>query len=301
MMGAVEEPSASGLDVPNRQTAGESAWAAKLRRAQDHADVLQELVNAYLATEPVSLVPEATDDPAVTAYRLRYRAPVPTDVALLCGDVLHNIRSALDSLVFAMVSTAAGRPLTSAEERASYFPRSTDGAQFDSLVRGSAALRLLDGQAVEALRVHQPWYLTERAIEGLSSEELAIVRTRDIATWWVSRMAVLSNIDKHRRLAVAAWWPDLLFWTSNGDTQRRLLPGDGTLKDGSVLCRMVGHDPGGSDLRSEFVLVLVDDPAHAPGESGYSPRSCVSLLRWWCTTARSMTHALEVRWTNGTP
>jgi hypothetical protein len=279
--------------------ATETAWAAKLSRAQRHVDSLRDVVAAYVAEQPVVLVPEATDDSAVTAYRVKYGAPIPAEVALVCGDALHNIRSALDSLVFAMVCSSAGRPLTQPEKKASYFPMSKDSAKFDSTVRDSLALRLLAEPAVEALRVHQPWYLTERGVEGLTRDELATVRRRDVADWWVSRLAALSNIDKHRRLTMAAWWPDLLYWTSSGDTRRHLRLGDGTVEDGSVLCYMVGHDPAGSDLRSEFVLVLADDPAHKPTSREYSPRSCVNLLQAWCTNAQHLVHAVEGRLADG--
>lgn len=273
----------------------QTAWSAKLDRAQEHVEALRESVAGYAASEPVQLLPEPTDDPNVTAYRLKYRSPVPDRVALICGDLLHNLRSALDSLVFAMAINAVARPLTVDEEKASYFPISKDATDFDRKVRKSAALRLLQEPALTALRVHQPWYLTERGVEGLTAEDLAIVRARDVSTWWVTRLHALNVIDKHRRLAVAAWWPDLLYWTGSTDSERHLRPGDGTLEDNSVLCYMVGDDPKGSDLRHEFQLVLTDDPSHQPSDRNYSPRSCVDVLGGWLVNARYLVHAVEQR------
>lgn len=275
--------------------AHQAAWSVKLDRAQEHIETLRVLVAQYSASEPVQLIPESTEDPSITAYRLKFRSPVPDRVAPICGDVLHNLRSALDSLVFAMATEAASRRLSTDEEKESFFPISKDSQDFDRKVRRSAALRLLSEPAKAALRVHQPWYLTERGVEGLSTQELAIVRARDVDEWWVSRLHGLNIIDKHRRLAVAAWWPDLLYWTGSSSSTRHLRPGDGTLEDDSVLCYMVGDDPDGSDLQHEFQLVLKDDPSHSPADRDYSPRSCVDLLQAWWTNAGYLVRAVEQR------
>lgn len=74
----------------------------------------------------------------------------------------------------------------------------------------------------------------------------------------LSTMARVSNIDKHRRLAVTAWWPDIVSWGSDGVTHRRWLPGDGTFVDGSMVGYIVGSDGSDNDVGHEFKLILAD-------------------------------------------
>lgn len=64
-----------------------------------------------------------------------------------------------------------------------------------------------------------------------------------------------------------AWWADLIYWGSNGPSNRQMLPGDGTVANGSILFRMQGRDEGTSDgVNHEFNLAITDDPGFRPRE-----------------------------------
>jgi hypothetical protein len=77
-----------------------------------------------------------------------------------------------------------------------------------------------------------------------------------------------------------AWWPDLIYWGSDGPSNRRMLPGDGTLMDGSILLYIEGADEGqGDELSHEFNLVLTDDPAFS-GNHG-ATNDVIELLECW--------------------
>lgn len=51
----------------------------------------------------------------------------------------------------------------------------------------------------------------------------------------LGELGYMSNIDKHRRLALTAWRPDMVWWGSDGESNRRWLPGGGTFEDGSII------------------------------------------------------------------
>jgi hypothetical protein len=104
----------------------ELSWWAKIGQAERHCERLTELYNRYRAAEPfhVEAVPTAEADEV--AYRLRLTEPIPLEIPLIVGDLLHNLRSALDSLVYEMTTRAVGRRLQPEEERACQFPIAPD-------------------------------------------------------------------------------------------------------------------------------------------------------------------------------
>src|SRR6266700_1577120 len=86
-----------------------SSWWAKANRAKEHVDSLRRQVDEYRASAPYSLTPEPTEKPDRLAYRLRFSKPAPVAISTTVGDVLHNLRAALESRqtqVRAVVSAA---------------------------------------------------------------------------------------------------------------------------------------------------------------------------------------------------
>ena len=71
-------------------------------------------------------------------------------------------------------------------------------------------------------------------------------------------MHLLSNLDKHRRLALTAWWPDIVYWMTDGESNRRFEPGDGTFDDGSIVGYVTGSDEGHPEVVHDFSLTLSD-------------------------------------------
>jgi hypothetical protein len=80
-----------------------TAWWAKHQHAQDHAMRLRDVCAQYKSTNPLEVIPESTDVPGETAYRLRQSTPIPLAISLIVGDLVHCLRSSLDSLVFGVV------------------------------------------------------------------------------------------------------------------------------------------------------------------------------------------------------
>ena len=78
----------------------DAAWSAKLHRANTHLETLNKLVDEFEATEPYSLSPEPGHKPDKAAYRLRIMQQTPPEISTVVGDVLHNLRSAADSVAY---------------------------------------------------------------------------------------------------------------------------------------------------------------------------------------------------------
>jgi len=98
-----------------------SAWWAKADRAQFHLGSLGQLASEFRESEPYTVIPEATDTRGRTKYRLRIHKPMPVEISTTVGDILHNLRSALDSLAYEIARRGLNRHMTTEEEQACAF------------------------------------------------------------------------------------------------------------------------------------------------------------------------------------
>jgi hypothetical protein len=264
-----------------------SAWWAKADRAQNHLHSLDRLVAEFRASEPYTVVPQPTDTPGRTEYRLRIHTPSPPEISTTIGDILHNLRSALDSVAYEIARRGLDRPMTTKEGRACVFPVTETPERFDQFFdetskreRTRIRAALYGDRARTAFRSVQPFRIHEEAIR----HGVQVTDTYEQEYRWseLYRLTQLSNLDKHRRLTLTAWWPDLVYWMSNGPSKRRWLGGDGTFTDGSVLGYMVGQDADvGDEVFHDFNLVLADDPAHDASDPTSNTPDVVDMLNRW--------------------
>ncbi|MFC0532327.1 hypothetical protein [Phytohabitans kaempferiae] len=253
-------------------------WNVKARRAARHLTELRQEVDAFRSRRPFALTPEPTDTPGRLAYRLKFREPIPADLSAIVGDVLHNLRSALECVAYELAQRTRGAALTPTEERATTFPiRPTPESFEEFFTENKRRSTLFDARSRTALRRVQPFWLADQAREL----NIDLNDSVDRVAWdELTRLDALWNIDKHRRLTVTAWWPEIIYWGSNGESQRKAYRGDGTVADGSILLYVDGTDEGqGDELSYEFNLTLTDDPArHANPNAG---QDVVQLLGSW--------------------
>jgi hypothetical protein len=269
-----------------------ASWWAKLDRAGQHLVALRKVVADHLGTDPVTLTPGPTDVPGRLAYRIRYREPFPVTMFTITGDVLHNLRTALECLAFEFARLSQGGKLTPKQEEASTFPIRSSPDGFERFF-GKDRSGLYDQRARRAFRFAQPFAQLEEA----KRHGVALDKSFEEEFKWDSlhRLHSLWNLDKHRRLALAAWWPDMIWWGSNGPSKRRAYPGDGTLADGSILLYVQGSDDGmGTDINYDFNIVLTDDPAFTGYDAGYTGDFVEMLSGWHRSLA---THTFPVMFT----
>ena len=158
-----------------------SGVLAKLDRADELREVFDELYESYAASEPYGIFTEF--DPKTGWHILRWqvnREPPFTELALIFGDMISNLRAALDYLVWQLVLASGNRP-----GRRTAFPVVRRAKDWE--VQARTSLRGVDQEWVDVVRERQPFQRPERP----SIHPLAILDH-------------VNNLNKHRFLPVAA-------------------------------------------------------------------------------------------------
>lgn len=231
-----------------------SPWLVKLDRARRHLGELKEMIGAFRATEPYSVVGEPTDIKDCVNYRLHLHREPPAEIGAVVGDIVHNLRSALDNVAYGIAERNLGRPLTEREERAPEFPICTNPDAFKKHVDEKRRAELWGNRGVETLRSVQPFPPVgpdpKQPIEVIRHSERKLLQ----------RLDHLWNVDKHRRLAVMMFFPASAGWFEADDapTQREFRLGDRTYRDGSIIFTVL-NDSSGSPIVFNLDLALVDD------------------------------------------
>lgn len=277
-------PVTSPLDDPDAD------WWLKFRHARDHQNRLVEAFDAFKTTTPIELVPGPLTERGVD-YRLKVHAPVPPTISLIVGDVLHNLRSALDCLALGLASTDLDRVLTDDEERDCQFPICEDPPSFNKFMRNCKPLRRK--RVRMALREVQPYRLLEhfKAMKIESAES----RSYQEDSKWDPLTVInrLSNLDKHRRLSVMQWSLGLVYWGSNeGDPSWTwALHHAPPWSDGEIVAHLYGRGSTPPDVRHELRLTLYESPARTPFNLD-APDVIVETRRWVEQVARTINEAI---------
>jgi hypothetical protein len=87
----------------------------KIRRSHEHFQTLQRRVVEFAATEYYSISTERNPDTGQPFVRVNVQS-MPEDIPLIIGDVVHNLRSALDILWNTMIRRLSG------DDGKHYFP-----------------------------------------------------------------------------------------------------------------------------------------------------------------------------------
>jgi hypothetical protein len=125
----------------------------KLSRAHAHLSALQEQQRAFFATTPYKVGAKVAAD-RKPVYFVASADPVPDSIALIAGDAIQNLMSALDHLAYQLVCRDTGdNPPNS---RGIYFPIADDAASYEA-----AKKRKMEGArpatiaAVDAVRPYK--------------------------------------------------------------------------------------------------------------------------------------------------
>ncbi len=143
---------------------------AKHHWAEKHIEKLQATIQAWRKVEPCSIGVKQDANTGDVTYYVENVPAIPDDVPLIIGDVLHNLRCALDYMACGLVGTGCVSSKTK-------FPIRRDPKDWE--VSGLAMVDGASQEAIEALRRIRPY-------EG-GNALLYILHT-------------LNNIDKHRLL-----------------------------------------------------------------------------------------------------
>lgn len=157
----------------------DSAYA-KLDRARDHRKALAEIWNEYLDLSPFdfSLV---DDGPKRWVLRATQSEPLPEKMSVIFGEWLFNLRSALDSLIWA-TAVNMSRSDPPPNESALQYPIYDTEEQWKNNLR---RLKPLADHQREMLYSMQPFNTKDPDANFLG---------------WINRLA---RVDRHRRLTIA--------------------------------------------------------------------------------------------------
>ena len=151
---------------------------AKLERAKLHLESLENAADDWIAQKPFRIYIEVDLDNAWKAVRIEAEEP-PTDLALMLGDCIQNLRSALDHFAW-QCGLLKGTP-----DRECQFPIFSDEDKF--LQSGMGMLRSVKvAEAIGLIKSVQPY------------NKVPAVRSRT----GLSLIKTLSNIDKHRLMPI---------------------------------------------------------------------------------------------------
>jgi hypothetical protein len=82
----------------------------KVERAEYHTNDLSQQIQTYLAKKPFRLMTRGEPKADREIHFIKEVIPIPPWISPILGDAIHNLRSALDLLMFAMIGGKATRP-----------------------------------------------------------------------------------------------------------------------------------------------------------------------------------------------
>jgi hypothetical protein len=118
------------LKVDQRALAGIDR---KIARADEHFRTLNREMEAWFTDGPYRLLPEEYDEGRKHFYRLKLPKPIPLDWAVIMGEAIHDLRSALDQCVYwlGVDSTRSEVPFSSFpvyNSKSAFYERDSKGA-----------------------------------------------------------------------------------------------------------------------------------------------------------------------------
>ncbi len=163
-------------------------WRVKQRQADEHVARFAAACDEYVNAANLSLRNERNVQTGTIRVRLHADAEPPLSLGATIGDVLHNLRSALDSVAWE-ACLRAGVPQS--REREVQFPIGTDPARWPTLA--GRQLPNLSPEHLEVFRGLQPWFWDEEA-RAHGIEDLRSTAERHA----LAKLHMFARIDRHR-------------------------------------------------------------------------------------------------------
>lgn len=163
-----------------------SSARLKIERAQAHIREVDFLIHTYLRRRAYRIAQKTDFDTGKFGFEIALNEMPPIEISAFLGDAIHNLRTALDHLISAVVAEEGGNL------ESSYFPFARDREDIEKMI----ARRAKDAseEAKQICREMQPYPGGNDALYGLHKADIT---------------------DKHQSLIVAS---------AIGNFQYRLLP-----------------------------------------------------------------------------
>ena len=171
---------------------------AKVKRAQDQLRLLDADITEFCASQRRLIEHEVDQDAGIQMFVFRGETPqVPINYSVRIGEIIYNLRSALDHLVWQLVLSNGEEPGTNNE-----YPIYSDRTRYTRAVERK--LRGVSTAAQSVIEAYQPF----QRPGGIGSQ-----------LWNLHSM---SNFDKHRRLNMVVAYsngPRLRIMTPDSDSR----------------------------------------------------------------------------------
>lgn len=122
----------------------------RVRRAYEHLNLLQQQIIAFTDRDPYTVVRERKAHAGIDVAVFRLREEPPPELGAVFGDYLHNMRTALDNLVWQLVLLDGGAP-----DDETMFPVASDLHGFKS--QAGKKLRGMTRPHIAAIEALQPY------------------------------------------------------------------------------------------------------------------------------------------------
>ncbi len=122
-----------------------SAWI-KINRAKRHLGDLEREISAFHAREPYNVLIDVDTEPGQTLFRANFRETIPIAWGGIIGDIIHNLRAALDNAATGL--TIHNGCTSKSWLSATYFPMGSSKENFEAALK-----KKMRGASVRARRV----------------------------------------------------------------------------------------------------------------------------------------------------
>lgn len=191
----------------------------KVARAREHLDTLEAAINQFLASKPYGTPHEFDAKSGLYLFKLEVRRDFPIRWGIIVGELLYDLRSALDQLLFQLFP--GGRP------KQPIFPIYDD--EIDYLFHSRRVLKGIAPEAQDLIQAFQPYH----AGDGAQDHTLFVLNAvRNADTHRVVHASYATTADEQPDI-------DVVFTDESPDGGAEVIYKPNVpLKDGAVTLRV---------------------------------------------------------------
>jgi hypothetical protein len=161
-----------------------SSARTKVARAREHMKAIKGATNAFFDANPYEVGHRVEAEGRIHVFFLDSYSPPPEALGLLVGDAVHNLRSSLDHVAFALAQDGArkaGRTMSQGQIRSIQYPIQSAQNDFKEHVR-KGRLKYVQSGPKALIEMYQPYNINRKEPHRSAPGVLAS----------------LDNADKHR-------------------------------------------------------------------------------------------------------
>ncbi len=201
----------------------------RIERARRHFMELDEAIREFMDENPYPTTREVDPERGGFRFRVWIKKDLPPNLGLIFGDFVHNLRAALDNLIYETALQTHRNP------RSTKWPFCATQEAFQSL----GMLKYLEDEATQTLEGYQPYH-------------------GSMENWQPRYLAVLNNFwnrDKHRTTNPIALTSQFASVAGRGEGIPQFFGIFGPIHDGKVIGWMP-PDQKGMELEPKFPISI---------------------------------------------